>query len=236
MNHRGMTVIEVLVSVGLLAMLTGALSAFLWDVERQRALLGRLGEERLASNALIERLDLALRFTEASSAGGTGFVGSPTSMSVPYRVAELEALDADAGALAGVRTLELAWNEPSATLTLNGAALTTRAARVVLRYHDGTGWRDSHDARTAGGLPVAVELALWFGEPAEDDSTPTDTRDESLPALGEGFGLPTPSEFDDLLAIDAFEREWGEPDRRRVFTLTQLRSEDAAPSGTEALP
>jgi hypothetical protein len=33
-----------------------------------------------------------------------------------------------------------------------------------LRYYDGEKWRDSFDSLSEGALPVAIEVALWFGD------------------------------------------------------------------------
>ncbi len=235
MIRRGLTVIEVLIAIGILAMLSGALSAFLWDVDRQRQLLGRLGEERLASNLLIERLDAATRYATVSGPSGERFVGTPNSLTIPYRVVELAGVEGEPAALAGAQALSLQWDEGQAQLTLQGAVLTSRAVRVVLRYHDGDGWRDSFDAQQVGGLPTAIEVALWFGD-ADAALTGAGEDPGVGPALGEGFGLPTPSEFDDLLSEGAAERVWGEPDRRRVFSVLQLRSGISVSDETGVLP
>jgi prepilin-type N-terminal cleavage/methylation domain-containing protein len=38
----------------------------------------------------------------------------------------------------------------------------TRLYKVRFRFHDGLAWRDSFDSRTAGRLPLAIEIAIWF--------------------------------------------------------------------------
>ena len=44
------------------------------------------------------------------------------------------------------------------------------------RYSDGTTWRDSFDSGSSGALPVAIEVAVWFGDPSVATGGGTTTK------------------------------------------------------------
>jgi prepilin-type N-terminal cleavage/methylation domain-containing protein len=59
------------------------------------------------------------------------------------------------------------------------ALVTDRAELVRLRYFDGGAWRDSFSSLEAGGLPAAVEVAVWMrrqGATAGDGNPPLPQR------------------------------------------------------------
>jgi hypothetical protein len=84
--------------------------------------------------------------------------------------------------------------------------LSTRLARLRLRYHDGMQWRSEFDS-AADGLPRAVEVAMWFG------AAPT-----AEPVESEGFGVP-----------EQRETRWGRPDRLRVIAVPDGGGEGVTP-------
>lgn len=52
--------------------------------------------------------------------------------------------------------------------------ISSRVRRVRFRYHDGRAWVDSFQSAATGGLPAAVEVALWFGDqPATEEAGPS---------------------------------------------------------------
>ena len=44
---------------------------------------------------------------------------------------------------------------------------------LEFRYFDGTEWLDEWDTEQEGGLPVAVEIAIWIALPDERDRSQT---------------------------------------------------------------
>ncbi|GAB4548231.1 MAG: hypothetical protein Tsb0013_08650 [Phycisphaerales bacterium] len=221
MSVRGaFTAVETLVAIALLLVLSAALTSFLYDVQDTRERLSILGDERLAGSLVIEAIEEAARFAVASGPGGAGVSGDRTTLRITSQRVDLDAAAPSAGMLAGRRTRTIAWDEEAGVLALDGEPLTDRVRRLVIRYHDDTAWRDRFDSRTAQGLPVAIEIAMWFGEPGTPGAV-ADGITEDID-LGEGFGLPTPR---DLASLDG-PTDWGEPDRRRVIAVPRLRPED----------
>ncbi|HRQ72317.1 MAG TPA: hypothetical protein PLU35_04730, partial [Phycisphaerales bacterium] len=146
-----------------------------------------------------------------------------------------------AGALGDEQGLAVRFDESSGRVRLRrwsgedpGAGSDEVVAEGVsalrLRYFDGRSWRDSFDSKSAGDLPVAVEVALWFrrpGDPAprpavEDEAPEPEGDDESEWEEAEDpFALPV--SFDDadawedeIVPSDLPERE---PDRVRVIIV-----------------
>ncbi|MEM1423402.1 MAG: hypothetical protein AAGH64_05295 [Planctomycetota bacterium] len=218
--RRAFTVIETLVAIGLLLMLSAALSAFLFDVQSTRERLSNMGDDRLAGTLIIDAIEEAARFAVVASGGRSGLTGDRSSLVIVSELVALDTATPDAAAIASPVTRSLEWDERTGVLTLDDEPLSASVARLVMRYHDDDAWRDSYDAMEEGRLPAAIDVAMWFGEPEQDA---TDAPSLESVDLGEGFGLPTPRE----IAAFASDRAWGEPDRRRVVALPRLRPEDA---------
>ena len=218
--HRAFTVIETLIAIALLLMLSAALSAFLFDVQNTRERLSDLSDARLTGTLVIDAIEDAARFALVASDGRSGFAGDRTSLRMTAQLVAPDSAEPDATAVASPLARTIEWNERTGVLTLDDEPLSASVARLVIRYHDDDVWLDSYDAMSERRLPAAIEIAIWFGEVETDpdDASSLDSLD-----LGEGFGLPTPSD----LAAFAPEREWGEPDRRRVIAIPRLRPEGA---------
>ena len=60
------------------------------------------------------------------------------------------------------------WNIGGSTPELETVCDHVEAVRV--RYFDGKEWKASFDSLSAGALPVAVEVAVWFGTPKKDEN------------------------------------------------------------------
>ena len=105
--------------------------------------------------------------------------------------------------------------------------------RVEFRYHDGTGWQDRFDS-AAGGLPVAVEVSIWFepwpGALLEDEFAGADeAADAPAFTLGAGDEVFDPDRFageDSGFEDPAAERP--RPDRRRIIAIPDARAGEVA--------
>ena len=217
------TVVETLVAIALLILLSSAITAFLFDIQRTRDRLATLGDERLSGALIIDTLEESVRFAIAGSPSEAGISGDRTSLRITSRRLAIDSVSPEPSALRTSRSLDLQFDEEAGTLTLNGETLTDRVRRVVIRYHDDEQWADRFDTVQAGRLPAAIEIAMWFGE-AEALDSDAFGLEAGIPDeadLGEGFGLPTPS---DIAAIEG-PQPWGEPDRRRVIAVPRLRPE-----------
>ncbi len=107
--------------------------------------------------------------------------------------------------------------------------------RVRLRYHDGDGWREAFNSLDAGGLPVAVEITIWFEPwPGEEDRAEAERlRDEQLPQRETFDYDPVFDEDEYLREQELADRPEPEPDRRRVIVIPDAREADE-PNGDDA--
>lgn len=177
--RRGFTLTEVLAAVAVLAVLMSAMAGFVWDLRGQRAVLADLSSDLSAGDALMMTLDRALLAVVASEPGvGAGVRGDGGSISLLTRGVAVghQGEDPTGGALQRVTAR---WAEREGLTIARGPVarsedepggpdeevLSRRVERLTLRYHDGERWSGSFDSAERGGLPAAVEVALWFAPP-----------------------------------------------------------------------
>lgn len=174
MTRRGFTLIEVLLTLALVTMLTGGIFAFLWNLLERRDVLHRGVLQAQAAGAFVERLESDLLSGLAGDASaGAGVVGTATTLRLLTRGVWLPADAAEAAGAGDLQGTEYAFDWAKGELTgrrwVAGArvpameVITGGVAALRFRYFDGTEWRNSFDSASAGKLPVAVEVALWFG-------------------------------------------------------------------------
>ncbi|MDQ7013747.1 MAG: prepilin-type N-terminal cleavage/methylation domain-containing protein [Planctomycetota bacterium] len=232
---RAMTLIEVMLALAILVVLSVGVTAFFLQVSVRRDRLVEIAGRQRDAALLFGRLESAIMHAvTVGPDGSAGIKGSETSLAVVTRsVSPMLAGDAAVGD-ASVVTFEFDERSRSCTLGIEavGAAgesersvaepVLGRVERVRLRYSDGRRWSGSFDSVSAGGLPVAVEVSIWFAS-AADDTEPSDP--------GEPPGEMTEQEREDFArfgSLDApgFGPEQGlddnvwiprEPDCLRVF-------------------
>ena len=178
---RGFTLLEVLVAIALIGLLLGAIMTFLVQVQADRAALLKLVQRSRQLTSLIDRIEADLLAVVAGDQVlGAGFKGNETSLallSLSPTASEIESGTVRGGLVATRLDFDAAAG--SLTLTradgLRGGAgepreSVTGLARVRWRYYVAAGatgglahWTDSFDSLSEGGLPLAVELAVWFG-------------------------------------------------------------------------
>ncbi|MDX2132579.1 MAG: prepilin-type N-terminal cleavage/methylation domain-containing protein [Planctomycetota bacterium] len=233
--RRGFTIVEVLVSLGLILGLTAALYAFVDDViARRERLLERCRSDG-AANAVIDRIESDLVSTFVQDADGSaGLRGTRTSLRIVRR-------RVPAGAGDAARTgSEVSFDD--ATGRVMGSFLAEagqapaeigRISRLRLRYYDGREWLAEFDSAARGTLPVCVEIRAWLG-PAPTP-VPADGSSDRPLAPGEDTTDPTadgaPAEQPEAAPPDEDEDEsaWGLPDRIRVIVIPDAGGADAAP-------
>lgn len=110
--------------------------------------------------------------------------------------------------------------------------------RVEFRYHDGRGWRDGFTSGSRGGLPVAVEVSIWFdpwpgaedeladelaGELADElaGDAPFDPAGDNAAA---DFAAGDPDDPLDVFADGAAFDDRPPPDRRRIIAIPDARA------------
>jgi hypothetical protein len=243
---------EVLLAIALSGALLAAMFAFLWDMLATRDRVLSAAEHRRAAAVLIERLERDLVTCIAGDdVLGAGVAGDDRSLvvltrDVPVRLAG-RGRD-DGRILADLERTEYRFSPGAGTLEARrGLALPgARPDRapyerlgddihlVRFRYYDGRAWRDEYDSRADGGLPVAVEVAVWFDawpgaeivEPDEEED-PDDPFAGDLPAGGRRT-FDAEAGFDEsaFAEISDFE-DLGEPvpDRVRVILVPDAAEE-----------
>jgi hypothetical protein len=88
------------------------------------------------------------------------------------------------------------------TLTVRGVG------KVRFRYHDGKEWRTTFDSRQAHGLPVAIEISVWFAESIQESAESTDS------GLSAGDEASEAGNFGDSISVIEVP-----PDRVRIFAV-----------------
>ncbi len=205
-RSRAFTLIEVLLALALLAGVTGAAMGLLSNLTRRQEHIRAHSERSLGGGLLIDRLERALATSYAQDgAGEAGVKGDGRSIRVLHRgvIGHSELPGGDR------RAFDLRWSETdrniSVTFSGDGAEgaseiLADRVERLRLRYFSGARWRSSFDSVSAGELPSAVEIAIWFERAgAEND------------ALHGGSLAPPGGAMDDPFALA------GEPDEDRAL-------------------
>jgi prepilin-type N-terminal cleavage/methylation domain-containing protein len=172
-RRRGFTLVEVLLAIALIAMLSGSVFAFLWSLVGRRDVLHGRAVEAAAGDAFINRLESDVPCAIAGDDdAGPGIVGTSASLKLLTRGVWLPAsareraagdlqvaeyrFDASAGVLRGRR-----WAAGASAPEFE--TISDHVQRVRLRYSDGAKWLDSFNSGSAGALPVAIEVAVWFG-------------------------------------------------------------------------
>lgn len=184
--------LELLVAIGLLSLLSAAVGSFtfvLFDRE-DRSLA--LAERTHAAGLLFDRLERDLLTAVAETPDGPGLVGDERSLTISCRAVLAESADpladdlqttairfdpltrtltldrtgqprTDSAAPAGSTPDDFSLDDPYGIdeQAPKLGELSGSIADIRFRYHDGRSWRSSFSS--SAGLPVAVELAIWFG-------------------------------------------------------------------------
>jgi prepilin-type N-terminal cleavage/methylation domain-containing protein len=255
MRRSGFTLIEVLLALGLVALLVAALGVFVNQVSDNRVDIRAYSERESMVTSMFDALDAAVGTCIARAGdGSSGFSGDAFSVGIAFDAATVQrALETtpERVLLPGGR-LDVAFSPGPGTLSVTrdrgpGRDLGPRCFAVRFRYHDGSRWQDEWDSIRMGRLPHALECSIWF-DPWSDETIPEwfpEGYDE-LPD-DEGFG----DELDDFGSFDEFESsrpvdldelletfgsdEAGgsvlddgspEPDRRRIFAIPDAEQPD----------
>ena len=221
-RRRAFTLVEVLLALGLVAMLAGSIFGFMWNIVRVRDAMAAESRDVQAGAAVVERIESDVLCGLAGDANvGAGVSGTATSLKVMTRgVAVPVGSEVDQGDL---QWSEFSFDRAAGTIKARrGKARGTAELELVsdhlqwarLRYFDGKVWAESFDSLKSGGLPVAIEVALWFGPVwhAAGASEPTSPEpaipgEEPREARGGSESSSTP------------EGPTREPDRLRIVVM-----------------
>jgi len=193
-RRRAFTLLEVLVALGVVAMLAGTVFAFILALLRGRDRLLDASRDAQAAAAVIERVESDMLVTFVGSATSPGVSGDRASIRLRGRAVSLDAPEASAG-MSDVQACELRYDERHWRLEGRRWAgaeagefetICDRVEAFRLRYFDGRRWVSSFDTPSAGTLPVAIEIAAWFGRPPPEGGELSDDGADSLEAMGLG--------------------------------------------------
>lgn len=244
-HRRGMTLFEAIISLGLAVALLGAAFFFLANLLDSRERAREHARRHASATALLDRLESDLVMAVAGDAAlGGGVTGDSTSLRILTRGVLLR-LDDSRATLSDLVRHEYRFNPATRRIdatragaragTGGGAAITHtfegEVARLRYRYYDGSGWSDAFDSLAQGGLPVAIEVSIWYPLPpgaesgVEDglggDASVEDSfalgADES--DLGEGAQPRSRVEFD----VGSSSDDGPPPDRRLVIAVPDAR-------------
>lgn len=210
-----MTLLEVLLAIGIGAALAAGIGAFLGDLMGGRDRLLTASERFDSGNRMVEAIERALSTTMVAGPGEEpGIDGTQESIVVLCRSVTVP--DPARGLLApgDLQRLELRYSSESGRVRASSRDASLSAAgtqpqiiaagvrRLRLRYHDGGSWRSEFNTISAGRLPAAVEIAIWFeGEEQRGVESPEEPAEER----------PAPTRRPDRLRIiaipDATERD-----------------------------
>lgn len=248
--HRGFSLFEVLVSIGVILALSIALGAFVRDVARSRERLDLAMARQRSADAAIDLLERALATTVVEDAIlGAGVRGGAERIELVARGVPAWRLGSGPSrrrSLEDRERLSLAGGDPALgeSIVRRGEGAEAREglipATLRFRYHDGEAWRSAFDSVREGRLPVAVEVSLWWrreGEPSEAASDEFGPLEEDPERDGLDEDRSREERDDDrrgaAASLDVAREDLGgpmrPPDRVRVIAVP-----DAAASVAEA--
>ncbi len=193
-----MTLLEVMLALGLLLVLSAGVMGFFFQITARRDQLVRLASQQRDISLLFDRVESSLFAAVAVSPDGSaGIKGDATSLTITTR-GVVPALGEEAGLVDACATT-FAFSERAAecsqSVTGTGGAsgsvsepVLRLVERMRFRYADGKKWSSIFDSIEAGGLPVAIEVSVWF-EPRVPRPSP-DGPSLQEPMGGGGDALP----------------------------------------------
>lgn len=235
MMRRAFTLFEVLVAIGLIGVLAGALAIFVDDLATTGRVVARANERVRGCDALFAAVEGALQTAVADGgARGAGVSGTATSLRVLSSRTEAAggtARQISEHAFAPLAVTEV--RDSAGLVSLGRAGLSTvlpaSLARVRFRYHDGKGWTDAFDSLQVGALPRAVEVSVWF---AASDAAGGEAPNGDAQAEGESDDLAGNAAATDPTTRDpedGVEEDLPPADRVRVFAVPDAAGEEPAP-------
>lgn len=212
-KRAAFTLVEVLAAIALLVLLATAVMSFLGVLRERQKTVGDAYERQRGLSLVMERLDSEVTTCFADDGEGhSGVEGSETGLKLGSRGVGIGSLGASEMQISSTQMsrVELAGEELRVTREEEAGGtpqlLKVRGiGKVRFRYHDGRDWRTRFDSRATKGLPVAIEVSVWFAESlaTSEENTAGNEFDE-------------PGSENDAEAVSNLEIP---PDRVRVFVV-----------------
>ncbi|MFG0285629.1 MAG: type II secretion system protein J [Phycisphaerales bacterium JB039] len=222
MMSRAFSLAETLVAIGVLGALIGSVFGFMNGLAQRRDLLEQMTADARAAEALFMRIEEDVLTCMAGGAGpGAGITGDAQQLRLVSRSDLIDPAAPHDGAVVRA-SYSFSPGAGSVTMSRRGAGsagsselLSQRVRLLRFRYYEAGAWQDRFDSVQAGGLPVAIEVAIWFGAPPPQPelALPPDATEV---AGREDIDRQIATELD---LVDEPAGPQGEPDRVRVFIV-----------------
>lgn len=244
---RAFTLLEVMISIAVLAALTGTIFTFLYTLSDRRDAILRDSARLEAGSAFIDRLERELSTALAGTArDGVGIRGDATSLTLLYRGVRFDLNDSDDPS--DLQTATYAFRPESGRITTSRGAVSVPqennddrfssngeednavsqesdtllegVERLRFRYFEGRSWTSSFDSGERNALPVAIEVAIWYRREGGLDRDEPDAAEERPSREPEGML----DEYGRMFEDDATEDDEARavtrgPDRRRMIVI-----------------
>lgn len=172
MRHgaRGMTLLEVMFALLILAVLSAGVISFYFELTARRDRLVLMATQQRDVSLYFDRVESALLSALAVAPDGSaGVKGDATSLTVATRA--VQPSFEDGASLADGCVVSFVFDGQGSRCTQSVSAgdasaeepVLTSVERLRYRYSDGRQWSSSFDSVGKGGLPVAVEVSVWLG-------------------------------------------------------------------------
>lgn len=237
-RRKAFTLIETIIAVALLMLLSAGVLAFVNDLRSQRELLADLGADLEAGSVLLERIDRDLTLSIAYDAEreASGIVGDARSLTIVARRIWPDPSNPTRGLRGTARStyrFDPETNQLTVDIDGNESVLSDRVEVIRFRYNDSGDpgvWRDAFDAAADGGLPVAIEVAVWFLPPGQGEAgSDAQSDDQPMSQLDAMLAEQRAAAEAEAFADGAGEWPERQPDRWRIFAIP-----DAEPTGGRA--
>ncbi len=224
---RGFSLAETLVAIGVLAALVGSVFGFIGGLAARRDALERMTSDAAAAESLFTHLEADILTSLAGGgAMGAGIEGESQRLKLVTRSGLIDP-EAD-GAIDLVRA-EYRFDEGrgaaggSVTISRRGArgegggseVVSRRVQLLRFRYLTDGQWQERFSSAEAGGLPVAIEVAVWFvqgsgirGQESGEAERFEDEFDDAVGALG-GAPVGAPDRVRMFVVPDGPQAGWG---------------------------
>lgn len=184
-HSAAFTLIEVLAAIGLLVLLAAAVMSFLGVLRDRQRTVGEAYERQRGLALMMERLDAEVMTCFADSGEAQpGISGTESKVTIGSRGVGLGSLAAEAMRVSSTQfsTFELAGSDLRVTRTEEAGAspmvLNVQGiGKVRFRYHDGVEWQTTFDSVQSKGLPMAIEVSVWFASTLSDAEMPQSSEE-----------------------------------------------------------
>ena len=224
MTRRGLTLLEVLIALSLGIVLLGSVTTFAWSQLNSRDRILAAAHAQRSLTLVIDRLEQDLVSVIAGTSDGlAGIRGSRDSIVIHARGLAPRWSDDPSTMIGDLHRLSIGFDSASGRIEMirsphqpgsemfqeDPAALPGVINNLQFRYYDGRQWADQWDSLREGGLPTAVEITAWYGQPVEridGDEFDSAFGSEDLDDLQSNSDSPS-AELESV------------PDRRRVILI-----------------